>query len=76
MQTVLSPELEILNKIACVKCKHVLDKISSYVIRTSYSAFSQIHKCMICGTMQLMRIFARTAFKNLKSWSKSEEGNV
>ena len=31
---------------------------------------------MTRGTVQLMRNFARTALKNLKSWSKSEEGSV
>ena len=40
------------------------------------SAFSQIHKYMARGTVQLMRNFARTALKNLRSWSKSEEENV
>ena len=54
----------------------VLDNILSNVIRKSYSAFSQIHKHMARGTMRLMRNFARTTFKNLRSWSKSEKRNV
>ena len=53
----------------------VLDILSN-VIRKSYSAFSQIHKHMARGTMRLMRNFARTTFKNLRSWSKSEKRNV